>query len=50
MTEGEKAVDLLRDLGFTATCGSAGTSWRAAWTDTLWRMGCENVIVLSDND
>jgi hypothetical protein len=49
--EGERAVDFLRQRGFMATCGSAGAStWRPEWTQSLWECGCEELIVLEDND
>jgi hypothetical protein len=51
VVEGEKSVERLRAAGLPATCGSSGASaWRPEWTQALWQAGCENVIVIADND
>jgi hypothetical protein len=51
VTEGEKAVERLTGLGFTATCPPAGAStWNPSWSADLWRAGCIEVIVLADED
>lgn len=49
--EGERAVLLLREHNFVATCGPAGcTQWRDEWAMALWHIGCHEVIILPDND
>lgn len=51
MTEGEKAVDLLRSLGLAATCGYAGASfWAREWPVALWATGCRELVILPDAD
>ncbi len=51
VTEGEKAVDLLRSLGAIAVCPPTGAKrWLPEWTGLLWRIGCREVVVLADAD
>lgn len=49
--EGEKAVDRLRALGFTATCPPAGaSSWPDRFSAALQRLGVTDVVILPDAD
>ena len=51
VTEGEKAVLRLAELGLTATCPPNGASqWRPAWSLQLWKCGAHDVFVLADRD
>lgn len=47
--EGEKDVDALRKLGFTATCNAGGAGkWEAEWAEYF--QGASLVRVIADND
>lgn len=49
--EGEKAVDRLRSLGFTATCPPAGaSSWPDRFSLDLHRLQVREVVILPDAD
>lgn len=49
IAEGEKDVDNLRSLGFTATCNPMGAGkWRPSYTESL--KGIKQVAVFVDND
>jgi hypothetical protein len=49
--EGEKAVDRLWSLGIPATCGPSGASqWQDTWSEMLWRLGCQEIVILPDAD
>ncbi len=49
LVEGEKKVDLLRSLGFVATCNVGGSKgkWLSSYTKAL---AGRNVVILPDND
>jgi putative DNA primase/helicase len=51
VVEGEKAVRLLGNLGFSAVAPPYGASaWKSAWTEALWQAGVFRVAVLPDRD
>jgi putative DNA primase/helicase len=51
LNEGEKATDLMWNLGLPATCPPAGaSSWRDSWTGELIKVGCCELLILADND
>ena len=52
LVEGEKAVDRLRELGLTATCGAAGAStWKPERSaDLLEAAPTATIVILPDND
>jgi DNA primase len=51
IVEGEKAVDRLRLLGFTATCPPAGASgWPERFTADIQRLQVAEVVILPDAD
>jgi hypothetical protein len=51
VVEGEKAVDRLRAVGVAATCPPTGASrWLPQWSVDLWRLGCDEIVVLPDAD
>jgi len=51
LVEGEKAVERLRQLGLTGTCGPAGAStWSSGWSVDLLEAISGVVAILPDND
>jgi hypothetical protein len=51
LTEGEKAADLLRNVGLVATCPPAGvSSWAPAWSEHLLETGRRQLVILADAD
>ena len=47
VVEGEKAVERLCELGFTATCPPAGAgNWPDTYADILWKIGAAEVVIL----
>jgi hypothetical protein len=51
VVEGEKAVELLRRKGLSATCPPKGAGlWRDEWSLNLCAAGAVHVVILADND
>jgi hypothetical protein len=51
VVEGEKSVDRLFSIGFTATCPPSGAgAWPKAFSEALWRAGSQVAVVIGDND
>ncbi|MGH9257616.1 MAG: hypothetical protein ACRD3C_23910 [Vicinamibacterales bacterium] len=51
ITEGEKAALKLREQGFVAVAPPNGAGcWQEEWSEMLWRVGGQDIVVLPDAD